>query len=77
MKGSLAEELYSESLKLSKLELNSASSAQSKVMDSQGMMSFPFYVADYVFFPKNLNCLQCIECYSYGFSLVISFSIPI
>lgn len=35
MKGSLAEELYSESLKLPKLELDSASNAENKVSDFQ------------------------------------------
>lgn len=37
MEGSLAEELYSESLKLSKIDLGSSSTAISKESDSRGI----------------------------------------
>lgn len=37
MEGSLAEELYSESLKLSKKDLGSSSTSISKASDSRGM----------------------------------------
>ena len=60
MKGSLAEELYSESLKLPKLELDSGSNAENKVSDFQGMASESSKVDCQFFFPCKFGLLKLL-----------------